>query len=248
MSVPVFILSALGLFLIIYGFLIQRLGSGTWFFAVWYLLGCGFFLLALLFGLHIWERIPRLLRMIFCGMVLLWILSVCACEAFVLHGFYASAPPQLEYLIVLGAQVREDGPSKVLKYRLDTAIAYLKDNPDTRCIVTGGKGPNEPVTEGGAMKEYMVSRGIYAERIITEEKSANTHQNFEYSKAFLPSSETKVGIVTNNFHMARARALAKKQGLKNTFGLPAPSDPFYLLNNMFREYFGVMKDFLAGNI
>ena len=241
-------MSALGLLFIIYGLLIQRLGSGTWFFAVWYLLGCGFFLLALLSGLHLWERIPRLLRMIFCGLVLLWVLSVCVCEAFVLHGFHASAPPDLEYLIVLGAQGREDGPSKVLKYRLDTAIAYLNENPETLCIVTGGKGPNEPVTEGSAMKDYMVRRGIDAERIITEEKSANTHQNFAYSKRLLPSADTKTGIVTNNFHMARACALARKQGLKNTFGLPAPSDPFYLLNNMFREYFGVMKDFLAGNI
>jgi len=30
--------------------------------------------------------------------------------------------------------------------------------------------------------------------------------------------------------------------------MPAPSDPVFLVNNMFREYLGMMKDYLLGNL
>ena len=54
--------------------------------------------------------------------------------------------------------------------------------------------------------------------------------------------------LTNNFHVTRAAALARKQGLTNVYAIAAPSDPAYLPNNMFREFFGLTKDFLAGNL
>ena len=38
-----------------------------------------------------------------------------------------------DYMIVLGAQWTASGPSKVLKYRLDKAVEYLKDWIGERC-------------------------------------------------------------------------------------------------------------------
>ena len=38
-----------------------------------------------------------------------------------------NANPNLDYVVVLGTQVRKSGPSKVLRYRLDTAIDYLNE-------------------------------------------------------------------------------------------------------------------------
>lgn len=55
-------------------------------------------------------------------------------------------------------------------------------------------------------------------------------------------------LVTNNFHVARALALARRQGLTDVSAIAAPSDPLYLPNNMFREFFGLTKDFLMGNL
>ena len=37
----------------------------------------------------------------------------------------------LDYIIVLGAQVKESGPSVILRYRLDRAVSYLKENDNT---------------------------------------------------------------------------------------------------------------------
>ena len=60
--------------------------------------------------------------------------------------------PGLDYIIVLGAQIYERGPSAVLRFRLDKAVEYLNENPQTKCIVSGGKGSNEPCSEAEGMK------------------------------------------------------------------------------------------------
>lgn len=48
--------------------------------------------------------------------------------------------PKVKYLIVLGAGLKGDIPSEVLKYRLNKAVEYFKENPDTIFIVSGGRG------------------------------------------------------------------------------------------------------------
>ena len=95
---------------------------------------------------------------------------------------HAKADENLDYIIVLGAQVRADGPSKVLKHRLNTAIDYLEKNPETICIVSGGQGYNEPCTEAQAMADYMEAVGIEKDRLILEDESKTTEQNIKYSK------------------------------------------------------------------
>lgn len=86
------------------------------------------------------------------------------------------ADPNLDYVVVLGAQVRKSSPSKVLRYRLDTAIDHLSENPGTTYIVSGGKGPNEPVAEAQGMTNYLESYGIKKNRIIKEMKSKTTQE------------------------------------------------------------------------
>ena len=146
----------------------------------------------------------------------------------------------LDYIIVLGAQVRENGPSVVLQYRLDAAIDYLEDNPDTICIVSGGQGANEPFSEAQGMADYLEKKDISKERILLETESKTTAQNISYSMKMLPEG-VRVGIVTNNFHMFRALQIAKKQGLTQVSGIAAASKPLYLPNNMLREYLAEIK-------
>ena len=128
------------------------------------------------------------------------------------------------------------------------AADYLRENSSTVCIVTGGKGPSEPFSEGQGMKDYLVRAGIPAERIIVEDRALNTVQNIQYSKALMPSPDASVAIVTNNFHVTRGLALARRQGLTNAYAIAAPSTVVYLPNNMLREFFGLSKDFLLGNL
>ena len=98
------------------------------------------------------------------------------------------------------------------------------------------------------MYDYLVEKGVAAERILREDQSRNTSQNIEFSSAFLDKENDSVGIVTNNFHIFRATHIAKKSGYLQVCGIAAPSELSMQGNNMLREFLGVMKDFLAGNI
>ena len=242
------ILTIIGIFCILYGITVKLAGSGTMFFAVWLVMGCILLVSAYLVKHRVFSHIPKPLAAVLSGIVFVWLLSVCICEAFIIQGFSYKSQDHLDALIVLGAQVRADGPSSVLAYRLNVAANYLTEHPDCRCIVSGGRGYNEPTTEAEAMKVYLMERGIDEKRILVEDQSENTVQNIRFSKELLESPDAAVGIVTNNFHMTRALAIAKKQGLTNAHGMPAPSDPVFLVNNMFREYLGMMKDYLLGNL
>ena len=98
------------------------------------------------------------------------------------------------------------------------------------------------------MRKYLVDHGIDDNRIIKEDKSTNTKENFDFLMKLVDLKDKKVGIVTNNFHAFRAGKIAKKSGLKNISTIAAGSVKTYLPNNMFREVLAVIKDFIVGNI
>ena len=77
-----------------------------------------------------------------------------------------------EFCIVLGASVKEDGSlSPSLKRRLDETIRFSDRNPGTRFVLSGGKGPKEPVTEAEAMGAYLVYNGVPEDRLLLETDS-----------------------------------------------------------------------------
>lgn len=248
MTFPAIFFMIIGILCILYGVAVFLIRSGTMFYAVWLALGACFLLLGFLVHIRFYDRLPKILKALLLIAAAAVILLFLTCEGFVLRGFGSCAPEGLDYLIVLGAQVREDGPSAVLKYRLDAAADYLRENESTLCIVTGGKGETEPVSEGEGMKQYLVSQGVDPSRVIVEDQARNTVQNIQFSKQLMTSPDASTALVTNNFHVTRATALARKQGLTNVYAIAAPSDPVYLPNNMFREFFGLTKDYLAGNL
>ena len=161
-------------------------------------------------------------------------------ESFIISGFFSDYAFNLDYIIVLGAQVYPEGPSAILKYRLDEAAKYLKQNLNTKCIVSGGQGHNEPFAEAIGMKKYLEDEGIEEKRIIMEPDSKNTNQNITNSMKYIEPGKS-VGIVTNNFHMFRALQTAKKQGLSKPRAIVAGMDNLYLPNNMLREYFAELS-------
>lgn len=147
----------------------------------------------------------------------------------------------MDYIIILGAQVRGVRVSDSLKRRLDRGVQYLKNNQDTLCIVSGGRGRGEDVTEAFAMSEYLKEHSIEERRILLEECSTSTYENLEYSKSFLPFEQNlKVGIITNHFHMFRARKIAKQLGYRKIYAIPAACHPVLILNYVVRECFALI--------
>lgn len=240
---------ALGILCILYCGAIAVAGFGTYFFLIWGGMGAAFLMVGVLLGSRrVMDRIPGWLKLACCILFCMGLLLFGAVEGLVLSQYHAEAGPGADYCIVLGAQWKTTGPSEVLRRRLDRVIAYLMYNPDTKVIVSGGKGGNEPIAEADGMREYLMRAGIGEERILVEDASSNTFENLVFSAGLLDKGKDRVVIVTNNFHMFRALGIAKKQGYANVEGLAASTTMGMEPNNLLREFFGVVKDFLVGNL
>ncbi|MDD6207614.1 MAG: YdcF family protein [Clostridiales bacterium] len=173
-------------------------------------------------------------------------LLVCAiifvfAESLILSQSFVKPPKQADYLLVLGAKVKGTKPSNMLRYRLESALCYLKENPDTVVIVSGGQGSDEAISEAQCMADYLCEHGISYDRIRLEDQSVSTAQNLANAKAYLDSFDSRVVIVSNDFHIYRSLKLAKKEGYQNVSGLAAKSNPVLVPHYYMREFFAVVK-------
>lgn len=232
----------------LYCFIVFRIRSGSKFYMIWGLGGLFFTGLAWMLRFDLWSRFPPLLRRGICGVLLVGILAFVVAEGCIFAHYRDQGRPDLDYIIVLGAQMKPAGPSAVLKFRLDAAYDYLIANEDTLCVVSGGQGPNEPCTEAQGMYDYLVGRGISPERILMEDKSTDTSENIAFSVEVIGGTDKDVGIVTNNFHVFRGMMLARHAGFENACGISARSNIYFQPNNLVREFFGIMKDLVCGNL
>lgn len=227
-----------------YGVLIAGTHSGSVFFIFWIALTVVFIGMSVCAHFHVWKMIDPVLRKICIVVLVLGLATFLGIEGCVVSGFDAEGELDLDYIIVLGAQVKDSGPSRVLKYRLDKAYDYLQENENTICIVSGGQGKNEPVSEAEGMYEYLTGRGIDPERIYIEDASKTTAENLRLSQKYFDAETDRVGIVTNNFHMFRSLCIARRAGVKNVCGITAESTPVFLPNNMVRECLAIIKMYL----
>lgn len=151
------------------------------------------------------------------------------------------AGENLEYLIILGAQVRGTRITSSLKKRLDAALSYLEENPQTQVIVSGGQGKGEAVSEAEAMAGYLRGHGIEESRIHLENASTTTWENLKFSAKIVGDMSAPLAVVTNNFHLYRAMKIGKQIGYRNLQGIPASSNSLFQVNYLVREFFGVLK-------
>lgn len=142
------------------------------------------------------------------------------------------------YMMILGAGLWGERMSPSLQYRMDTGLSYLKKNPQTKVIVTGGQGVGEDLPEAVAMQRYLVENGIAPERILVEDKAQTTAENIRFSKPLMKSDH--VVIVTNDFHVLRAKLLAERAGMTvETLAAPTPDSVKAKL--FMREYAALLK-------
>lgn len=220
---------------------------GTFFFFVWLFLGVVALGLSFCMKRGIWqEHVPLLVRRSFWCVATIGVIFFLIVEGFILRGFGMSGSDRAKYLVVLGAQMKPEGPSKVLQYRLDAALAYLTDHPECQVVVSGGQGADEHISEAQGMYDYLVAHGLEADRILLEDQSVNTVQNLAFSAKYFDKEKDEVLIVSNNFHVFRAVGIARRQGYRKVSGLAARGYWFLLPNNMLREFVGVCKDLILG--
>ena len=177
------------------------------------------------------------------------VLAFAALLGVVLAGSHDEVHGEPAVVLVLGCQLREDGPSILLKDRLDEALDYWEDHPEVTVVVSGGQGPNEPTSEARGMADYLMARGVPEGQILLEDQSRNTSQNLRYSLDLLERAEVdwegKLLVVSNGFHLARVRMLARRFGMGEVSTLAAPaSDTGARLSMYIREPQALVKSFL----
>lgn len=160
------------------------------------------------------------------------------------------APGNLDAVIVLGAGLRGERPTRILRQRMDAAIAYMEQNAHTIAILSGGQGEGESIPEAEAMARYFEERGLPAQRFIKEGASTSTIENFECSEKIIREqfgADASIGYVTTGFHIYRAGRVAASQGIE-AYGIAAPDVWYISLNNYLRECTAVWLYLLRGDI
>ena len=184
------------------------------------------------------ERVLR--NLFFCGVGLF-----CALLAFVAVSGYSNPPQRDEQaMIVLGAALRGERLSDVLRRRLDAALAYWQQHPETLIVTTGGQGNGEALPEGQAMRDYLVAQGVPEEQILVDDTSTSTEENLRNARALLEqaglSADVPVAVVTNAFHCYRAGCYARQAGFSQVRTLPAGISLISVMPCYFREVFAVL--------
>ena len=149
-----------------------------------------------------------------CCLVALIIVLTIATSSCIFLGASRQPDPS-SVVIVLGCQVKGNQPSLMLGRRITAAAGYLKEHPDAKCIVSGGKGGGEEISEAECMKRGLIDLGIDPERIYLEDKSTTTVENIKFSKKILDeiAPDAPVAIVTNEFHQYRAGKICDSFGI-----------------------------------
>lgn len=144
-----------------------------------------------------------------------------------------------DVLLILGCRVRGSSPEKTLEMRIEAASKYLNEYKSVIAIPCGGiVHADQNKSEAQAIYEGLVSRGVEKERIILEDKSTTTRENFINAKKIIDSlgfdGECKIAMLSSDFHLLRAEIIAKKCGLyPNTVAADSPRE--LKIKNYLRE-------------
>ena len=251
-------------------------GTGTAFSGIWLVLAACSFLMALAAFLfpRFKERIPLRLEVAAVTVAAAFFAVFVIVEAAIaFQSISFGKTPNVNYMIVLGAKVQGDKMSRSLQYRIDAAYEYAMGHPNTILILSGGKGEGEDVSEASIMYDYLKDKGVPEHQMLKEEQSESTYENLVYSKLLIdareaerrralerllgesgytlpPESESsvRIGVLTSNFHVLRAKAIARNIGFTNVGSVSVPSDPVLFLHLCVRECFAVLKDQFVGNM
>ena len=169
------------------------------------------------------------------GVIISIIMGVCACIP----------PSENSTAILLGAQVRGTSPSLILYDRITACREYLEDSPKAVCVATGGLGDTASITEAQCMYNVLTEQGIESIRIYKEENATNTQENIKLSYEIIKEqgANSNIAIVSDGFHQARARLIARKLGLKCNIGAGSSNTNLILLPTYWlREWFGLPYD------
>lgn len=149
-----------------------------------------------------------------------------------------------DYLMILGGNViGTDTPSPQLLQRMISAAEYLNENKECFAVPCGGCfRPEQKKSEARIIADYLIEQGIDEGRIILEDKSTTTVENFEFASEIIKThsgkdiSGVKVAFLSSDYHIYRASVIAKYCGIENIGKVSSPT-PSEASKRYIREYF-----------
>ena len=121
--------------------------------------------------------------------------------------------------IVLGAAVWPGGvPSPTLRRRAETGAALYRAGRVQGLVATGGVGRHPP-SEAEVIHDLVTQLGVPDAVVVLEDRSATTQENLANAKALLPENTPAI-IVSDFWHLPRARLTARRLGLDATGQAP----------------------------
>ena len=214
-----------------------------------FVLGLGILLMVLAWLEGRYGAMPGAIRVkkIAVPAALVLLAALAALEVLVISGAARKDRQKADYILVLGAGLKEDQLSLTLLRRMEAALECWKGET---FVVTGGQGSNESIPEGTAMARWLEEQGVPPDMILVEDQSVNTHENLEFSSRLIeahsgkPVGESRIKIVTSDFHCFRAEMLARRQGYSRVVSYGGKTPPLLAPAFYFREALALVKSFL----
>lgn len=213
---------------------------------------CGLIFIILFYSFTAGSAVPavQILRRVFTVCLVIGLIAAGITEFFILKASRGDPDKHCDYMVVLGAKVRESGPSVSLWDRIYGAYDYLVEHPDVTAIVSGGQGADEPMTEAQAMYDALVDLGIDPSRIWLEDKATSTWENLNFTLDLIEEKTGNrpktLGVVSSEYHLFRASLFAEKCGVE-AVGIPAQTSRLsQKINHFMREVAGVWYYYLLG--
>lgn len=190
------------------------------------------------------EKLTKKVYRVILTAALAVLMAFAVTEAMIIGEAKSTNNEDADYAVVLGAGVNGTVPSRALYARLEAALKYHEENPDTVIIVSGGQGPGENITEAECMFRWLTEHGVPDEKVIKEEQATSTEENLRFSREIIlknnPDFSGKVCVVTECYHLMRAKLIAQDVGFEKVVVQSGYSGfPILTANYYIREVFAV---------
>lgn len=194
---------------------------------------------------QLWSQKRMRFPMGICCAIVAVIMLLAVVETGCIISACAKAPKEDATVVVLGCRVYGERASLSLVERLEEAYSYLEEHPMAVCVVSGGKGNGENISEAECMYRWLVDKGIDSDRIYKEDKSTSTEENIAFSKVLIEKEglSKEIAIVTSEYHCYRAGEIAQKADM--SFGTVPGKTAIWLFPTFYvRELYAILAEWI----
>ncbi len=189
------------------------------------------------------KTVPKMLLGAVGGLAGIVVVTAGAYMPFVICDAKRNHRDRCDCLMVLGGNViGADTPSPQLFERMKAAAVYLKENEDCLAVTCGGCfRPEQKKSEARIIADYLIEQGIDENRIILEDKSTTTFENFEFALKIIEEhscksiSDIRVAFLSSDYHVFRASKIAECCGFEKIGKVSCPT-PSQARGRYLREY------------